>query len=238
VLYLLHGCCGTYESWTIGSDIEELTADSDLLVVMPDGGNMGFYSDWRSGPGWETFHLTELPPILAREFRASEVRAVAGLSMGGFGALAYAARHPGMFRATASFSGLVHTTFSSESVEIVRGLVRGYGADPEDLWGDLTTDPATWTAHNPYDLATALKGTPVFISCGTGEPGPLDPAGAQPDRTEARLAAQNVAFAARLANVGVDAQVELHGPGTHAWPYWSRELQRAWPMFEQALGLR
>jgi diacylglycerol O-acyltransferase/trehalose O-mycolyltransferase len=42
VLYLLHGCCDTYQSWTRSTDVEALTAHSDVLVVMPDGGKAGF----------------------------------------------------------------------------------------------------------------------------------------------------------------------------------------------------
>ena len=109
VLYLLHGCCDTYQSWTRSTDVEALTARSDVLVVMPDGGKAGFYSDWLTGPRWETFHLAELRRILKRDYRAGPVMAVAGASMGGLGALAYAARHPGLFRAAASFSGIVDT---------------------------------------------------------------------------------------------------------------------------------
>jgi poly(3-hydroxybutyrate) depolymerase len=42
VLYLLHGCCDTYVSWTRSTDVEELAQRSDVLVVMPDGGKAGF----------------------------------------------------------------------------------------------------------------------------------------------------------------------------------------------------
>ena len=98
VLYLLHGCCDTYQSWTRSTDVEALTAHSDVLVVMPDGGKAGFYSDWLTGPRWETFHLAELRRILERDYRAGPVMAVAGASMGGLGALAYAARTAGSCR--------------------------------------------------------------------------------------------------------------------------------------------
>jgi diacylglycerol O-acyltransferase/trehalose O-mycolyltransferase len=62
VLYLLHGCCDSYVSWNRSTDIAQLSKDSDVIVAMPDGGSVGFYSDWRAGPRWETFHTTELPP--------------------------------------------------------------------------------------------------------------------------------------------------------------------------------
>src|SRR5829696_5881865 len=44
VLYLLHGCCDTYESWTRSTDVEDLRELRDVLVVMPEGGDVGFYS--------------------------------------------------------------------------------------------------------------------------------------------------------------------------------------------------
>jgi diacylglycerol O-acyltransferase / trehalose O-mycolyltransferase len=49
VLYLLHGCCDTYESWTRSTDVEHLPQLRDVLVVMPEGGDVGFYSNWRDG---------------------------------------------------------------------------------------------------------------------------------------------------------------------------------------------
>lgn len=190
VLYLLHGCCDTYRSWTRSTDVAALTAHSDVLVVMPDGGKAGFYSDWLTGPRWETFHLAELRQILRRDYRASTVMAVAGASMGGLGALAYAARHRGLFRAAASFSGITDTRLSAhESMRYV-GLVRSQGDDPSHLWGDPRGDAATWAAHNPYDLAPQLRGTQLFIAVGTGQPGPLDPTGTPASTIESWLAAE------------------------------------------------
>ena len=98
VLYLLHGGLGSYVDWTESSDVERLTRPMDVLVVMPDAGRLGFYADWwnhgaGNKPGWETFHLTELRQIVERGLGAGDQRAIAGLSMGGFGAMSYAGRH-------------------------------------------------------------------------------------------------------------------------------------------------
>jgi len=238
VLYLLHGCCDSYVSWTRSTDLEALTARSDLLVVMPDGGKVGFYSDWRGGPpGWETFHLTELPRLLDSAYHAGTVRAVAGVSMGGLGALSYAARHPGMFAAAASFSGIVDTRLSPEESAGYQGLVRSQGEDPDRLWGDPVRNADLWSAHNPYDLAAKLAGTRLFLSVGTGAPGPYDNPGAPADTIEQSLAAENTALAGRMRELNIGAQIDFYGRGTHNWPYWQRELHRAWPMLEHALGL-
>jgi diacylglycerol O-acyltransferase/trehalose O-mycolyltransferase len=237
VLYLLHGCCDTYVSWTRSTDIVKLSAGLNLLVVMPDGGKAGFYSDWQTGPAWERFHLTELPALLAQTYGAGEPRAVVGVSMGGLGALGYAARHPGMFRAAASFSGIVHTRLTPDTAQGYLGLVSSQGEDASALWGDPVADAAIWREHNPYDLADRLAGTKVYIACGNGEPGPLDAEGAPFDEIEAGLGRENAVLAKRLRNSEPKPTVHLYGAGTHSWVYWNRDLHDAWPTLTRSLGL-
>jgi diacylglycerol O-acyltransferase / trehalose O-mycolyltransferase len=117
VLYLLHGCCDTPDSWTRETDVEEIPALRNVLVVTPEGGAVGWYSNWWNHgtggpPAWETFHLTEVRRLLERGYGAGKRRVVAGLSMGGAGAMTYAAHHRRMFRAAASYSGVVRTVLS------------------------------------------------------------------------------------------------------------------------------
>jgi S-formylglutathione hydrolase FrmB len=239
-LYLLHGCCDGdigYRSWTNNTDVEELSASTNVLIVMPEAGPVGFYSDWLSGPAWETFHLRELRRILEREYRSGSRRAVAGLSMGGFGALSYAARNPGFFRAAASYSGVVHTTYQgSRTTDAIQGIVASSGADPDALWGDPVAQARVWAAHNPFDLARRLRGTPVYLSTGNGQPGPLDPPGAGFDGLEQLLGEQTEAVAARLRAENVVVRTDFYGPGRHTWPYWERALHRSFPMLVQEMG--
>lgn len=234
VLYLLHGRTQSYTGWTENTDVENLPELRGALVVMPDAGPVGWYSDWWNGgvggpPAWETFHLTELRRLLEDEYGASGSRAVAGLSMGGFGALSYAARHPGMFRAAASYSGVVHTQMEG-APQLLLGLTAGYGLNPLALWGDPVAHAAIWSAHNPSALAEQLRHTRVFLSSGNGRPGPLDPIGTPPDPLEGALFAQNAAFAQRLVTSGIQVTADFYGNGTHSWPYWERELRRSLPM--------
>ncbi|WP_328522571.1 alpha/beta hydrolase [Kribbella sp. NBC_00359] len=234
-LYLLHGCCDSYVSWTRSTDIERLSRDLDALVVMPDGGKAGFYSDWISGPHWETFHLQELPRLLKEHFRANDRRVVAGVSMGGLGALDYAARRPGMFTVAASFSGIVNTRLDPDESQAYLGLLQSQGEDPYGLWGDPDADVDVWRAHNPYDLAASLARTRLYISAGSGQPGPLDPADATSDQTEIALRAENELFVKRVRALHLDAQIDLYSPGTHNWVYWQRELHKAWPLLSNGL---
>ena len=219
VLYLLHGCCDTYESWTRSTDIADLPQLRDVLVVMPEGGDIGFYSNWKDGPRWQDFHLRELPRILA-PYGAGPQRAIAGLSMGGLGAMDYAARRPRMFRAAASFSGVLHP------LGVPRfwlGLFSSYTSDPREVWGDPETDRANWRRHDPTSLLPALKGLPLFVSAGDGR-------GAKRDAIEAEVGAESRAFARRARALHVPLHADLYPGGTHDWPYWQRELHRALPL--------
>lgn len=238
-LYLLHGCCDGdtgFRSWTDKTDVEALSATTNMLIVMPEGGPAGFYSNWRSGPKWETFHLTELRRIVERDYRSGPKRAVAGLSMGGFGALSYAARHPGFFRSAASFSGVAHPTYQgTRSTQLVMDIVRGTGADPLALWGDPVANADVWAAHNPYDLARRLRGTTVYLSAGNGQAGPFDPPTSGVDGLEQLLGEQSVAVADRLRALGVPVRTDFYGPGHHAWPYWERALHEAFPMLVKSV---
>ncbi|AEW92623.1 MULTISPECIES: alpha/beta hydrolase [Streptomycetaceae] len=239
-LWLLHGCCGDYTSWTAYTDVASLPELRRVLVVMPEAGRTGFYSDWWNhgaggAPGWETFHLRELRPLLERSYGAGSDRAVAGLSMGGFGALSYAGRHPGMFRAAASFSGVADPLLAPDGPRNLLDIVRGQDADPYALWGDPVAQRHLWAAHDPYDLAGALRRIPVFLSCGDGTAGPLDPPGAAtPD--EKLYLAESRHLADRLRQLGDRRLVtDFYGAGTHRWPYWQRELHRALPVLLRAL---
>jgi diacylglycerol O-acyltransferase/trehalose O-mycolyltransferase len=237
VLYLLHGCCDTPDSWTRETDVEDLQQLRHVLVVTPEGGDVGWYSDWWNygaggPPAWETFHLREVRTLLEQRYGAGQRRAIAGLSMGGFGALSYAGRHPGMFRAVASYSGVVTPLYEPGAV---LGLTGDFGLDPFALWGDPDAQRAIWEAHDPYYLAKRLRHTPLFMSVGDGTAGPFDPPGAFDDR-EDFLHGMNLALAARFADLKIPVTTDFYGPGTHDWPYWERELHRSLPMLLGALG--
>lgn len=254
VLWLLHGALAGPErhtAWSDHTDIEELTEDADVIVVTPDGGPSGAYTDWWNGgeggaPKWETFHLAELRQILERGYRAGSDRAVAGNAMGGLGALAYAARHRGLFRAAASFSGPVHTLHRDPAGLDVADLVQlgvAIGApslDWTDVWGDPGEQRVVWRQHNPYDLADRLSGVRLHVSAGDGVPGAYDLAGGRgrsssPDRpggghdpVERLVHAVSQEFAGKLREIGLPVSTHFYR-GTHMWPYWRRELRAVLP---------
>ena len=229
VLYLLCGGAGDHTDWTQQTDVEKLTAPTDLLVVMPDAGQNGYYTDWWNGgaggqPKWETFHLVELVQLLERNWHAGDRRAIAGLSNGGLGAMNYAARHPGMFLAAASFSGVLDPVAAQAS---------GWGL-PVDVWGDPSAQADIWRAHDPTANAAALKGVALYVAHGNGQPGPLDAAGAS--ATGDDNAAVSDSFVTALDALHIPVTVYAYGNGTHSWPYWQRDLHRWLPLALKVLG--
>jgi diacylglycerol O-acyltransferase / trehalose O-mycolyltransferase len=230
VLYLLHGRNGGERDWTRYGDAERATARSDLIVVMPDAGRAAAYTDWyRAGapvrPRWEAYHVGQLVRWVDARFRtiaARAGRAVAGLSMGGFGALSYAARNPSVFAAAASFSGALELGST-------------------DAWGPRATNGARWRAHLPIALASRLRSLDLLVvRTGNGRPGPLDRpgtrAGCPACVIERFLRPMNVRLHRRLRALRIRHVWDGYGPGTHDWPYWRRDLRETLPALTRALA--
>jgi S-formylglutathione hydrolase FrmB len=244
VLYLLHGGNDDYTSWTRETDVEELSAGSPALVVMPEAGRDANYADWYrpdGGPNaglWETFHLTEVWQVLRDGYRAGTARSVAGISSGGTGAVTYAARHPGTFRYAAAYSAPLNL-FDPVLQLVLLKTAADNGDDPEALWGSPLWQADNWRRHNPLSLAPDLRGTGLYLSSGTtGLPGDLDPNGfwSPVQFGEAVVGANTAAMGVRLSLAGIPATVRLYGNGTHSWPYWQRELHASWPALLGSLG--
>lgn len=208
VLYLLHG--GGTDADFIQFDrlgIRALTAGKRVIVVMPDGGHAGWYSNpvsSNAGPrNWETFHIAQLLPWIDANFRTYaeyDGRAVGGFSMGGFGALKYAAKYYGHFASVSSHSGpaslrrdaglVVHwANLSSAAVELAGGTV--YGAP---LW-----DEARVSADNPMERLGSYRDKRVFLVAGTSP----DPVNWFDTANETQVLAGQREFRGALAGAGI-----------------------------------
>ncbi len=107
VLYLLHGLSDDDTIWSRRTSIERYVAPLGIAVVMPQV-HQSFYADEVHGLPFWTFLTEELPDLVHGFFRTSTAREdtfVAGLSMGGYGAMKWALREPHRFAAAASLSG-------------------------------------------------------------------------------------------------------------------------------------
>ncbi|OBC09282.1 hypothetical protein A5784_00940 [Mycobacterium sp. 852013-50091_SCH5140682] len=180
VLYMYHGGNDDFRSFDF-MGIRDWTAGKPIIVVMPDGGHAGWYSNPVSsfvGPrNWETFHIAQLLPWIEANFRAYaeyDGRAVGGFSMGGFGALKYAAKYYGHFASVSAHSGpaslrrdfglVVHwANITSAVLDLAGGTV--YGAP---LW-----DQARVSADNPVERIESYRNKRVFLVAGTS-PDPIN----------------------------------------------------------------
>jgi S-formylglutathione hydrolase FrmB len=242
VVYAYHGGRDTYVSWTRSTDIEQLAAAYDVMVVMPDTGYAGWFTDWRNHgaggpPKWETFHTAELTQLMERDYHAGTRRAAMGISSSGYGAIKYAARHPGMFRYAVSLSGILHLTQPLIPALVLLEASERY--DALRIWGDPVLNRANWQANDPYVLAPHLRGTGMYIASGlTGNPGPYDHPTPGNDGVEAQeipCGATTVSFVKRLKALGIPATTHIYQDGWHDWSTWQPETHRAWPLMMTAI---
>lgn len=233
VLYLLHGHGDAYDYWVNPQrgDLLDLARGFPGIVVMPEAAT-GWYTNWwdggargSDGRGWERYHLDELIPLVERRLRILPGRAnhaIAGLSMGGEGAIYYAEQRPGYFGTAASLSGVL----SIQRPEWPAGFDT-QGQNHLDVFGDPQAQSFYWTGHNPTALVGALRYTRVFVRVGDGTPLPYY-AGEERNyfgivaETDLRQHAVDFVSAAQAAGVAVTYQPTS---GVHDWPYWRLGLQ-------------
>ena len=233
VLWLLHGGFGSSADWTTVGDAEALTAGLPMIVVMPDAGTGGWYTDWRRGTPegpqrWETFHLDELRPFIEERYQTRtdrDGRAIAGLSMGGFGAMSYAARHPDLFGFAASFSGAVDLLHPGITAIVTISPLAHQGL-PGDVFGLPALEEPRWRAHNPVDLAANLRTVEIQLRTGNGLPGGAH--GGSLDPVEMTVSQATATLHRRLDALGIP-HLYVDGPGAHTWPYWRDHLAATLP---------
>ncbi|MGW0657467.1 alpha/beta hydrolase [Streptodolium elevatio] len=248
-LYLLHGGNGDFDDWSTQGDVASITAAAGFnqIVVMPEGGNAGWYSNWVTGtngniaPQWENFHMQQLVPWIDANFNTTGTKAgryIAGLSMGGYGALRYAGRYNNLFSAAAGFSpgtniempwaqSLIHgSVVQVPLAPTAPGAFIGlYSASTPNLaqyqyplgwlWGPHQVFGPTeqWDAQNPVKLATAEKYNPytkLALYSGT-------------DQGDGAIHGSVVDMHNNLKAKGVYPRV-CTGSGDHTWPFWKNDL--------------
>ena len=126
-LYLLHGLFGHYSDWATKTNVADYAAQYRIIVVMPEG-NDGWYTDSASVPSdkYESYILKELIPDVQKRYRTIETRygrSIAGLSMGGYGALKFGLKSPDSFVFAASMSGaLAAPTWTEDDLKALKAI--------------------------------------------------------------------------------------------------------------------
>jgi S-formylglutathione hydrolase FrmB len=220
VLYLLHGGAGVNSAqWTTaGGDEENITNGKPLITVMPDGGKVGWYTNWvdqsQGAQAWEDFHINQLIPWIDANLRtiaSKSGRAIAGLSMGGFGAIRYAEDRPDLFAYAGSFSGAVDLG-DSGTRSVITEQAGQYGFNPYGPFGNpFWPYDGTWNAVNPLNRVTRLAGVSTALYAGGGSN--------DQDVLEGTMRASADRFDAAMNNAGLPHFYWMYGrPGPSA-PY-------------------
>ncbi|HKP73120.1 MAG TPA: alpha/beta hydrolase family protein [Pyrinomonadaceae bacterium] len=214
VLYLLHGLGGSAADWTSDrAHLAEHAAAYRLIIVTPEGKD-GWYTDSATVANgkFETYILEELIPDVERRFRAQttrDARAVAGLSMGGYGALKFGLKYPQKFVFAASMSGAFNApAWNQDDPETAAWLkpsiARAYGA----------MDSPVRPANDLFKLFAAIPQESIgalpffYLDCGTDD----------------FLVQSNRALSELLLKRKIPHEYRQL-PGAHTWAYWDAQVQ-------------
>lgn len=173
VLYALHGLGDNEQffihsgGWNLVEDMREKGELKEFLIATPDGG-AGFYINSRDGrERYEDFLLQEFFPFIEKRYRVAAGRAnraITGISMGGYGALHLAFRHPQLFSSASAHSAALIDklpAFLGNTMNSPRSRVLGgvFGTPP---------DPSFWDRNSPIALARSanLSGLKLYFDCG------------------------------------------------------------------------
>lgn len=200
-LYLLHGMSDDHTVWQRRTSIERYADAKRIAVVMPTT-HLAWYTDTAYGMKYYTYIAKELPKI-CRDFfpKMSDRREdnfVAGLSMGGYGALKTGLLDSESFSAVGALS----------SAPDIRGRV-GRSLYFKSIFGEdaVGSDNDLYAAAER--LAASDKPKPkIYMCCGT----------------EDGLMEENKAFYAHLEKLGFDLKWS-EGPGNHEWGFWDRNIK-------------
>jgi len=217
VVYLLHGFTDNESAWVQFGEVN-LAADRaiaareipPMVIVMPDGGVTWYINDYQNKVRYEDMFIQEFIPRIDATYRTrpeKEFRGVAGLSMGGWGALLFAMRHPDLFTACAAYSAAVWAEEDFAGLEQAM-YERMFGPlfGPTLAGQDRLT--ALFRSYNPLSLAMSLpvdslKKVRYYIDCGD----------------EDFLFKGNALFHLALRDRKVPDEFRCRS-GTHSWVYW------------------
>lgn len=207
VLYLLHGLQGGFSDWESRTNLGHYAEKYKMIIAMPDAGD-SWYVNSATNPQdrYEDFIVEDFIPEIEsnwRVLRAAHRRAIAGLSMGGYGAMKFALKHPGLFAMAGSISGAMDAPgeLATERPDFAAKLSEVFGAAGSGTRAD----------NDIYALAQQAKtidSVYFYVDCGNGD-------WALPSNRE---------FAKTLSERKF--RYEYHEtPGIHSWQYWDLRLR-------------
>jgi S-formylglutathione hydrolase FrmB len=201
VLYLLHGLSDDATMWLRRSMIENYAERYGLIVVMPSV-DRSFYCDDVHGQNYFTYVAKELPEYMHKVFNVSlskQDNLIAGLSMGGYGAMKIALSFPEQYFAVGSFSG----PLALEALAMIADekVVHDFPFLAQEF-SNVSTTPL-----NPINLLNKEKDLRIYVSCGL-----------QDD-----LIIASKMFEKKAKEQGVEATF-VYPEGNHNWYFWDKQV--------------
>lgn len=215
VLYLLHGLSDDDSTWARRTALERYVAELGIVVVMPNG-YRGFYTNMQNGEKYFDYIANEVPSVAQHYFPISTARNetfVAGLSMGGYGAMKLALNFPERYCAAASFSGAldIESYLKEVSGDAAREKMNTFGTVGDFLGSENDLFSLAKKVSNEAEERPRL-----YQACGT----------------EDFLYAYNQNFRTHIIEeTNLDLTYD-EGPGAHTWDYWDEQIQKALRFFE------
>jgi len=224
VIYLLHGLSGHYDNWTSKTSLEAYTANRGVIIVTPEGDD-GWYTDSIAVPNhnYESYIIKELILEVDKKFRTiadRDHRAIAGLSMGGYGALKFGMKYPDRFVLAGSFSGAIGLASITE-----KEFPGAIGKSIDTIFGPAGTDLRK--SNDPFAIIRTatpekIKSLPfLYLDCGT----------------EDFLFQNNRDFVALLLEKRVRHEYRQL-PGAHDWTYWDKQVKQFLEVADGFLGVK
>ena len=229
VLYLFHGL-GDNEQMLIHSGGMNLVQDlweqhqiAEFLIVTPAGG-ASFYINSRDGrQRYEDSFLREFLPGIEQRYRVQPgrgFRGIAGISMGGYGALHLAFRHPELFASVGA-----HSAALIENLPVMNSTNARQLARLRVLGGTFGSpfDPAFWKRNDPVTIARTanLAGLKIYFDCGSEDDFGFDAGAEELDKV--------------LTSRHIPHEFHLY-PGTHNWSYFAEHLPALLQFHSRAFG--
>ncbi|MDD2538798.1 MAG: alpha/beta hydrolase-fold protein [Bacteroidales bacterium] len=221
VLYLLHGAGGNWRDWSrfgnvarIADQLMNAGESREMIIVMPDAGTT--LMTYFNGGTWnfQDHFFQEFMPAVETRYRirpGKESRAIAGLSMGGQGAVMYGCHRPDLFSVVYAMSAyLYRMELSAFNME---------NPVHRDIQQRVEDNNAVKYIHNlTEEQARELSSLTWIIDCGDDD----------------FTYAANVEFSLAMKEKGIPLQVRIFD-GAHSWDYWQASLRRALPYISAIL---
>lgn len=226
VLYLLHGLGGDHTNWVKLTGLTSYAASYRMIIVTPDAKD-GWYSNsaFLKDANYEDHIINDVIPDAEKKYRTIQTkfqRGIAGLSMGGYGAIKYALRYPGKFGFAAGLSPSIQFPAALEDSAIVKRWSRPSIKDLRALFGTTRND--SWKQNDLFAIAENANASAVpylYLSFGSQD-GILEIPGLTHD------------LAALLRKKGIAFEMHEY-PGDHNWKFWDREIRTVLSLFNERM---